>query len=72
MSYTELLIDFGQKVKNERQKRKLTQKELGNLLGITHEWLCKIEKGRVPTISLQLYHKISEKLNVKFTWSQNL
>lgn len=63
MIHKELLIDLGIQVKEARNKKKYTQKEFGDILGITHEWVCKIENGKVRTISFELYCKIIHNLN---------
>lgn len=61
----DFLINFGKAVKSERLIRKLTQKELAIKVGVSHEWICKIEKGKVNTISLNLIQKIKDILDIK-------
>lgn len=63
------LQSFGLKVKEARNKANLSQKELGEKIGITHEWVCKIEKGKAKVISMPLIDKISEVLDMKMTWT---
>lgn len=61
----EFLLKFGQIVKERRLSKKLTQKELAEEVGVSHEWICKIEKGKVKTISLALIYAIKEYLELK-------
>ena len=63
-SHTEYLIAFGIRVKEARNKLKLTQKEFAEMVGVSHEWLCKIENGKVNTISLELLHRIKDELKI--------
>lgn len=64
-----LLQSFGVKVKEARTKAKMTQKELADKVGISHEWVCKIEKGKAKVISMTLIDKISNALDMKITWT---
>lgn len=61
----EFLVKFGEVVKIERLNKKLTQKELAEKVGVSHEWICKIEKAKAKTISLNLIHKIKQNLEIK-------
>lgn len=61
----EFLLKFGEVVKKERNKQNLTQRELADKVGVSHEWICKIEKGKANTISLNLLHTIKEKLGLQ-------
>jgi transcriptional regulator with XRE-family HTH domain len=63
------LQGFGLKVKEARNKAKLSQKELADKVGITHEWVCKIEKGKAKVISITLIDKICDSLDMNITWS---
>lgn len=63
-----ILKAFGNKVKHGRKSVKLTQKELAEKVGVTHEWVCKIEKGKAKSISFTLIEKISEALG----WESNI
>lgn len=62
---TKYLVDYGKQVKSNRSLKKLTQKELAEQVGVSHEWICKIENGKVRTISLELMHLINDKLDIK-------
>ena len=61
----EFILKFGELVKKQRVSRKLTQKELAEKVGVSHEWICKIEKGKARTISLNLIHTIKDCLELK-------
>lgn len=61
----EFISKFGEVVKKQRLSKNLTQKELAEKLGVSHEWICKIEKGKAKTISLNLIHALKECLDLK-------
>ena len=61
----EFLVKFGEVVKKQRVIKNLTQKELAKQVGVSHEWICKIEKGKAKTISLNLIYKVKEYLEIK-------
>lgn len=54
---------FGQRVKNLRKQRKLTQEQLTAILNISVDHLSKIELGK-RGISIDLLLDISEALNI--------
>lgn len=56
--------NIGKRVKLFRMKKKLTQKELADKIGVTHEWICKIERGKANNITLSLLNSIADKLEV--------
>lgn len=57
------LSTIGNNIKKYRTKAKITQKELADKIGVSHYWICKIEKGKRNT-TLNLLMDISEKLNI--------
>lgn len=61
------LTKIGQRVKSLRLNKKLTQRELAEKIGITHEWVCKIERGKANNITFSLLLSIAEKLDVKLS-----
>ena len=61
------LTKIGEKVKFFRLQKKLTQKELASKIGITHEWVCKIERGKAKNITFSLLVSISKNLDVKLS-----
>ncbi len=51
-------------IKQARNKRGLTQKNLADIVGISEKWLSKIESGKQnPTVSLAI--RIADALGVK-------
>ena len=58
------LITIGENIKRYRLKAKITQKELADKIGVTHFWVCKIEKGKQNNTTINLLIAISEELNV--------
>jgi transcriptional regulator with XRE-family HTH domain len=55
---------FGMSVRDARKKNNLTQKELAERMGVTHEWICKIEKGKATRLSIDLIDKITNELDI--------
>lgn len=58
------LISYGENVLTARKKAKLTQKELADKVGVSHEWICKIEKGKANALSTALIIKINTALGM--------
>lgn len=58
------IISIGNNVKFHRRNKRLTQKELANKIGVTHEWICKIERGKANNITLSLLSSIANNLDV--------
>ena len=56
-------MEFGAFLKNVRREKKLTQKEMASLLGITREHYAQIESGRYEP-SVKLLRAISSRLDV--------
>ena len=57
------LITIGENIKRFRIKAKLTQKELAEKIGVTHFWVCKLEKGKKNS-TINLLIAISKELKV--------
>jgi transcriptional regulator with XRE-family HTH domain len=57
--------NLGLEVRKKRLQMRLTQKELGKKLNITHEWVNKIENGKAKKISLDLVFSIIENLELQ-------
>lgn len=56
-------MDYGKAIKVIRTARKLTQQDLGLLIGVDASYISKIEAGeRIPAI--EILEKTSEKLDV--------
>lgn len=60
------MIQVGHKIKSLRLQQKLTQKELALQVGVTHEWICKIERGKAKNMTMNLLHAIAETLHTNF------
>jgi transcriptional regulator with XRE-family HTH domain len=58
------LIKIGENIKRHRLKAKITQKELANKIGVTHFWVCKLEKGKQNNTTINLLIAISEELKI--------
>lgn len=61
------LIKIGENIKKYRAIAKLSQKELADKIGVTHFWVCKLEKGKQNNTTLNLLISISEQLNVELS-----
>lgn len=58
---------LSRRIKEARQKRNLTQKDLGELIGVTKVSICCYETGsRIPTI--ETLKKLAEVLKVDLTY----
>ncbi|UZW13836.1 helix-turn-helix transcriptional regulator [Clostridium pasteurianum] len=55
---------FGDNLKRIRKKSKLTQSELGNMVGVTGAYIQQLEKRRKSNPSLEVIVKICDALNV--------
>ena len=58
---------IGDKIRELREKRKLTQIELAKLAGISNTYLSDIERGRVNP-SLKTLDKLARALGIKIDW----
>jgi len=58
------LIKIGENIKRYRLKAKITQKELADKIGVTHFWVCKLEKGKQNNTTINLLIAISEELKI--------
>ena len=48
------LTNIGENIKKHRLNAKITQKELAKKIGVTHFWICKLEKGKQNNTTLNL------------------
>ncbi len=64
MRKSPLLIKFGEKVREERLKRGLTQEELGKIAGKHRTYIGAVERGE-KNLTLSNLQKIAKTLNVK-------
>jgi len=54
---------IGEKIKELRKEKSLTQEQLAASCGTTRQTLSKLEKGNIDKVSLQLFIKVLETLN---------
>jgi len=57
-------IRIGERIKIIRKSKKITQKELAEKVGVTHEWICKLENGKA-NVTLSLLNNIADNLTVE-------
>jgi transcriptional regulator with XRE-family HTH domain len=57
-------ITIGENIKKYRLIAKITQKELANKIGVSHFWVCKLERGKNNNTTLNLLIAISEELKI--------
>ena len=53
---------IGEKIKELRKEKSLTQEQLASSCGTTRQTLSKLENGHIDKLSLQLFIKILEAL----------
>jgi putative transcriptional regulator len=58
------LTNIGANIKKHRLKANITQKELADKIGVTHFWICKLEKGKQNNTTLNLLIAISQELKI--------
>lgn len=54
----------GNKIKEYREKRKLTQEELSEKSGIDYKYLQKIERKTPPNLKVETIERIARALNI--------
>jgi len=52
-------------IRQERQRRKLTQKELAKLAGVTQQMISRIENADAPKVSLRTLMKVAAALDLE-------
>ena len=58
-------MTIGRKIKEARLANKLTQEELGNIVGVQKSAIAKYESGRVVNIKRSTLQKIASALNIR-------
>ena len=58
-------MDIGQKIKDARLAKGLTQEELGNLIGVQKSAIAKYENGRVVNIKRSTLQKLAKALDLR-------
>lgn len=61
----DLRIHFGQRLKEWRLKRKLTQQELADEADIEYKYLQRIEGKKPPAVRIDMIEKLAKALKVK-------
>ena len=58
-------MDIGQKIKEARLAKGLTQEELGNIVGLQKSAIAKYENGRVVNIKRSTLQKLAKALDLR-------
>jgi transcriptional regulator with XRE-family HTH domain len=58
-------MNIGDKIRNARISKGMTQEELGNALGVQKSAIAKYESGRVVNIKRSTLQKLAKALNLK-------
>ena len=58
-------MKIGEKIKNARKAKGMTQEELGQLVGVQKSAIAKYESGRVVNIKRSTLQKIASALNIR-------
>ena len=58
-------MDIGQKIREARTAKGMTQEELGEILGVQKSAIAKYENGRIVNIKRSTLKKISDVLNIR-------
>lgn len=58
------IIIIGENIKKFRLLANITQKELAEKIGVTHYWVCKLERGKQSNTTINLLISISEELKI--------
>ena len=62
----DVLVKFGQKVREERMKRKLSQEAFADIAGVHRTYIGMIERAE-KNITLENINKIANALNIKLS-----
>lgn len=58
-------MEIGKKIKQARIDKKMTQEELGKIVGVQKSAIAKYESGRVVNIKRSTLQKIASALNIR-------
>jgi transcriptional regulator with XRE-family HTH domain len=58
-------MELGQKIKQARIQKGLTQEELGNIVGLQNSAIAKYENGRVVNIKRSTLQKLAKALDLR-------
>lgn len=60
----EIIKDLGEKIREIREEKKMTLRQLGNLVDMDYSYIGKIERGKVSSPSIETLQKIADALQV--------
>ncbi len=60
-----MLFEIGRHIRKERKKRRMTQKQLGELLGMSRTTISQIENGVVQDVGIRKILRILEVLDLE-------
>ena len=60
-------IEISKRIKSLRKDRRLTQRQLAEILEVTQPTLSDIERGRIGA-STRIIKRLSEKLDISIDW----
>ena len=62
-----MLFKIGEKIKTERKRRKVTQKQIAAALGMSHATISRIEAGIVQDIGIRKLIRILDYLGLEIS-----
>ncbi|MFI9238499.1 helix-turn-helix domain-containing protein [Streptomyces sp. NPDC053079] len=57
-------LTFGQRLKFYRDRRELTQRELGELVGRSEDWVYRVESDRIPVERIKMLTDLADALRI--------
>ncbi|MER6048433.1 helix-turn-helix transcriptional regulator [Streptomyces sp. NPDC001793] len=57
-------LEFGKRVKFYRKRRGMQQRQLGELLGRSEDWVYRVESGRIPVNNVKMLADLADALRV--------
>lgn len=55
---------IGSRIKSARKSAKITQGDLSDRTGLTRAYICRVEKGQAPKLSIRTVMQIADALEV--------
>ncbi len=59
---------IGERIKNKRIERKLTQSDVANAVGVATSTIARYEKGQIESVKMPVVESISRYLGVDMAW----